>query len=192
MVNCYKLEDIVIKWNKKKVNGQIYGRIFGSINIYIYIFRKSKVYFVGNYNEGKKTGKWDILMKDKRMYMLLCILLVEVVSIMNKDRNKENGQKLITISRSTNNVNILENVKLLIKENILMIENVGIGKYIIMELICNYNYLFNRGGGVYNQFGLKNGKWLDLHEDFWEYESNISKLDIVKLDFMVNMKMDIK
>ncbi|CAD8188487.1 unnamed protein product [Paramecium pentaurelia] len=105
---------------------------------------KSKVFYKGNYVQGRKKGKWDILLKNQRV---------------GGGAYNEEGQKQGEWTDIDNNF----------KKKCQVIYN---GEYMNgrkcgqWKIIYNGNYL---GGGDYNQFGLKNGKWLDLHEDFSEY-----------------------
>ncbi|CAK58726.1 unnamed protein product (macronuclear) [Paramecium tetraurelia] len=106
---------------------------------------KSKVYFIGNYTEGRKTGKWDIFLKEQRV---------------GGGTYNQKGMKHGEWTEIDNNFK----KKCQVTYSGEYQDGRKCGNW---RITYNGNYL---GGGNYNQFGLKNGKWLDLHEDFWEYE----------------------
>ncbi|CAD8206901.1 unnamed protein product [Paramecium octaurelia] len=105
---------------------------------------KSKVFCIGNYTEGRKTGKWDIFLKEQRI---------------GGGTYNQKGMKQGEWTEIDNNFK--KNCKVTYSGEYQDGRRCG-----NWRITYNGNYL---GGGNYNQFGLKNGKWLDLHEDFWEH-----------------------
>ncbi|CAD8206702.1 unnamed protein product [Paramecium octaurelia] len=104
-------------------------------------FNKSSVtFYKGNYNQDKKVGVWDILIKD-----------IIIGCGVYDDYGSKNGLWVDLHQNFSNNCKILQ-----------------IGQYQSGKKVAKWEIYYNNliiGGGMYNK-GSKVGKWITLHENF--------------------------
>ncbi|CAD8128768.1 unnamed protein product [Paramecium sonneborni] len=118
--------------------------------------QESQILNVGEYNQGVKSSRWDILFREAQTE--------EFTKIGGGMYNEEGFQDGEWIELQENYQN---DCKIIL-----------VGKYSSGKKIERWNALYSDNiiaGGEYNQNGLKTGEWIELNNNFYNYSQTIFK-----------------
>ncbi|CAK94681.1 unnamed protein product (macronuclear) [Paramecium tetraurelia] len=164
------------QWNTKvdeKIMQKLFGLVSGGglfddlgqkqgkwIEMHQNFYNGQEVKHEGEYKDGKEFGKWDTFFKNK---------------IIGGGQYDNDGLKFGNwIELSDNFIEYyilfpLGMVKCHTKENISKVRRMEDGIRMTKRNQCIIEDINISGGGLYNQDGLKDGNWIDLHDDYWQF-----------------------
>ncbi|CAD8077807.1 unnamed protein product [Paramecium sonneborni] len=155
--NNGKIGQLMMFWKQQRIkaggfyndNEQKLGRWIELSNNF---WEKSQIFIEGQYEEGKKQGRWNIINLEKKI---------------GGGNYDENGLKNGKWKEQHNNFYDLCEVYFVGEYKLG--QRIGFWNIINRYKQMYYDRIIDSGGGIYNENGLKHGKWIETHEYFFNF-----------------------